>query len=457
MEVFKKTLLKVILYLITNTSNKNLVRIMKLGEFLSIKEIKSHSKAVRKAFEENNPAIELTRNTLSNLSKNCKEKAIENFFINSEIFGRRKQKKLAKKLGFGLPWFFVISPTARCNLNCFGCYSGSYKKDDLSFGEIDRILTEAKELGIYFITISGGEPFLREDLLDLFAKHNDMYFQVYTNGTLINKDLAKKLERLGNVAPAISIEGFEKETEDRRGKGSFNKVIKAMENLKEAGVLFGFSATQTKNNLKSISSNKFIDLMISKGCAFGWYFQYVPIGKKPNTSLMPTPKQRLELKERIKDIRKTKPIFIGDFWNDGLVVRGCLAGARPRGYFHINCQGNVEPCVFLQFYVDNIKNKKLIDVIRSPFFKAIQEEQPYCKNKNLCTPCALIDNPQILRKLVKEYSAKASYEGGEDTIENKKITSFLDKYSKEIHNLTDSLWEKELCLKHKNWKEKRFI
>jgi hypothetical protein len=179
----------------------------------------------------------------------------------------------------------------------------------------------------------------------------------------------------------------------------------------------------------------------------------VPIGKKPDVSLMATPEQRSKLRTRVLEVRNTKPIFIGDFWNDGPCVRGCIAGARPAGYFHINCNGGVEPCVFLQFSVDNIKNKKLIDVIQSPFFKAIQKEQPYCKNKNLLTPCALIDNPKVLRKLVKEHNAKPSYEGGESVINDPKITQFLDKYSKKYKKITDPIWKKDKKHKHIHWKD----
>jgi len=452
----KKRFLKTTFNLLTNLSDESIIKVLSLGEKIIVrKDITSQIKDLKILFKNKHPSLELVKKILKNSSKNCREKLIENFFINAVILNRQKQEKLRKKLGFGLPWFFVISPTARCNLDCIGCYAGSYVKEEgLSFEEIDRIFTEAKELGIYFITVSGGEPFIRKDLLDIFKKHNDMYFQVYTNSTLITKELAQKLSKLGNVAPGISIEGFEKETDSRRGKGTFKKIMQAMDNLKEAGVPFGFSITPTSLNYDIIASEKFMDMLIDKGCSFGWYFQYVPIGKKPDTSLMCAPQQRVKLGKWVDKIRNEKPIFIGDFWNDGPYVCGCIAGARPQGgYFHINCKGDVEPCVFLQFSVDNIKGKKLIDVIQSPFFKAIQYAQPYCKNKNLCTPCALIDNPWVLRHVVKTYGAKPSYNGGNDIIDDPKIKSFLDNYSKEMHEITKDAWEKEISLHHKHWKD----
>jgi MoaA/NifB/PqqE/SkfB family radical SAM enzyme len=91
---------------------------------------------------------------------------------------------------------------------------------------IHRVLREAQEMGVYFVTVSGGEPFIRPDLLDIFAAHGDQYFQVYTNGTLIDRKMAQTLSRLGNVLPAISVEGWEKETDARRGPGAFRKILK---------------------------------------------------------------------------------------------------------------------------------------------------------------------------------------------------------------------------------------
>jgi MoaA/NifB/PqqE/SkfB family radical SAM enzyme len=445
-----------ILNLATTLSTKNLIRAVQLAEktVITHPEMKRLAGILKDAIERETPTVTLTRNILSNLSPICSKKLIEVFFINAAIISRQKQKEILEKENIMLPWLLVISPTARCNLRCTGCYAGGYSwKDDLPFEEVDRIFTEAKELGINFITVSGGEPFIRPDLLELYEKHNDMYFLVYTNGTFIDERMAKKLSELGNVAPGISVEGFKKETDQRRGDGVYEKVLAAMDNLREAGVPFGFSATPTRLNAEIVMSDEFLDFYIDKGCLFGWYFQYIPIGRKPDVSLMATPEQRNRLRERLVEIRETKPIFIGDFWNDGPVVGGCIAGARPHGYFHINCHGDVEPCVFFQFSVDNIKGKKLIDVIQSDFFKAIQDSQPYNENKNLMAPCAIIDNPDVLRELVRKYNAKPSYPGVDSLINNKELMEFLDNYAKEFKKITDPIWENNLSKKHRCWKD----
>lgn len=454
-EAIKKKILKEIFWLMSELSLPNLIKMVSLGEVLTFrKTTQSAARAIKKALKENRSTAKLVLDAFSVLSRSCKEKLIENFFINAGIMADRLRKKVEKRLGFKLPWLLVISPTARCNLHCQGCYAGEYSKErELSLEEVDRILTEAKELGIYFITISGGEPFSWSPLFKILEKHNDIFFQIYTNGTLITDEVAKKLAKLGNVAPAISVEGFKKETDQRRGQGAFEKILRGMANLKKHGILFGFSATCTSKNSDLLGSDAFINFYIKQGCRFGWYFQYMPIGRKPDLSLMSTPEQRNKLRIRVSQIRNTKPIFIGDFWNDGPWVKGCLAGARPGGYFHINCRGDVEPCVFLQFSVDNIKGKRLVDVIQSPFFKALQKAQPYCSNKNLLTPCVIIDNPQVLREIITKHHAKPSYFGGEDLINDPEVAAFLDNYSQEYKEITDPIWEKELSCRFKCWKD----
>lgn len=457
MNFIKKYAITRMLRYASHQSDENIIRMIDIANkyFIKSEKVRWEAEKIRRIFVEHQPGAQLAKNTFSRISKQSLDCVIQNFFINAAVIGRQRQEQLRKELNIWLPWFFVISPTARCNLTCVGCYAGNYsKQEDLSFELVDRIFNEAKDLGIYFVTVSGGEPFMWPHLLDIMEKHHDMFFQIYTNGTLITKDVANRLGKLGNAAPAISIEGFEKETDARRGEGTFKRIMEAMDNLRNAGVPFGFSATPTKLNIETLMSDEFIDLMIEKGCSIGWFFQYVPIGRKPDVSLMATPEQRFRLRRRSIEIRNTKPIFIGDFWNDGPYVGGCICGARQAGYFHINCHGDVEPCVFLQFSVDNIKDKKLIDIIQSPFFKAFQEAQPYRENNNLLTPCALIDNPQVLRDIVTKFNAKPSYNSSMDVITNPEIISFLDNYTKEYRKLVDPIWENDLKFKYKTWKQR---
>jgi len=378
------------------------------------------------------------KNRLPELHKNVKHGAI-NFLTDALFYKAKAREEFERKSGFSPPLLLVISPTMRCNLRCKGCYAGMYSKsDDLPEEVMDRIITEAKEMGIYFMVISGGEPFYYKPLMDIFQKHNDVTFQMYTNGTLIDKEMAGKIVELGNVIPCISVEGYQKETDERRGEGVYSKVIQAMDNLKEAGALFGFSATVTRFNSDLLTSEEFVDFYTEdKGCFIGWYFQYMPIGTRPSLELMTTPEQRMQRLERINRIRREKQVLISDFWCDGPLVGGCMAGGH--NYLHINQNGDVEPCVFAHFAVDNIKDKTLAEALNSDFFRAIKERRPY--HPNLLRPCMIIDHPYVLRECVAQCGAHATHPEAEGILTE--LAPDLDEYGEEFGRLADKVWMEE--------------
>jgi MoaA/NifB/PqqE/SkfB family radical SAM enzyme len=375
------------------------------------------------------------KNRLPELHKNVRHGAI-NFLTDALFYKSRVREAFEEKNGFSPPLLMVISPTMRCNLRCVGCYAGMYsKKDDLPKEVLDRILTEAKEMGIYFIVISGGEPFSYQPLLDIFKKHHDVTFQVYTNGTLIDRKLAQEIAELGNVIPCISVEGYREETDARRGEGVYAKVLQAMDNLKEARALFGFSATVTRFNNDMLATDDFVDFyMEEKGCFIGWYFQYMPIGTRPSLELMTTPEQRIYRLERINKMRREKRALISDFWCDGPLVGGCLAGGR--NYLHINQNGDVEPCVFAHFAVDNIKDKPLVEALDSEFFRSIRERAPY--HPNLLRPCMIIDHPYVLRESVAQCGAHPTHPEAEGILTE--LAPDLDRYGEEYGRLADEVW-----------------
>lgn len=394
-------------------------------------------KRIRQMIKQKHPGILWARRLLKELTPSGRKKLFINLGIETLLSTQPRRNEYQAKHGIKPPWLIIISPSMRCNLRCIGCYAGQYTKaDDLPFELADRVLNEVKEMGVRGITVSGGEPFINPWLLDLFKKHSDCYFLVYTNGTLIDENLAKKIARLGNVAPSISVKGGQTETDFRRGEGTYHKVIQAMDNLRRARAMFGFSATMTSKNADVITRDKFIDNLIAKGCKFGWYFQYIPIGREPDISLMATPQRRNYLRQKVGYWRATRPIFVGDFWNDGPYVEGCMAGGTK--YLHINNRGDIEPCVFAQFSVDNIKNITIKEALQSDFFKALRKEQQ--KIDNWYAPCCIIDHPEILRQAVKVSGAHPTYEGGEVLLEDQKITRHLDAYAKEVAEMTKEPW-----------------
>ncbi len=385
----------------------------------------------------NNQVIrEYINHLLTHLHPNVKKRLGHNWFISYLLLGIPYREKLAQKIGVHIPHFLLVDPTSACNLSCAGCWAGKYsQKNSLPLERLDRLLEEAKDLGIYWIVLSGGEPLCYPHLFDLLAKHNDMAFMAYTNGTLINEKVADQIIEVGNFTPAISLEGWQEATDARRGAGTFNKVMRAMDLLRERGAVFGVSITITRHNVMEVTSDEFIDFLVAKGVTYGWTFHYIPIGRNPDVDLMVTPEQRAYLAERIPYIRTHKPIQIADFWNDGELTLGCIAGGRH--YFHINARGDCEPCAFAHFAVDNINEKSLLEVLQSPLFAAYQKRQPF--NQNHLCPCPIIDNPQALRDIVRESGARPTHEGAETVLEGT-IARFLDRRSAEWGKVADDIW-----------------
>lgn len=370
---------------------------------------------------------------------NVKKRFIENLFGHEMLLSGQKRKDSVAMYGRA-PLLMVISPTMRCNLKCHGCYSANYNKEDaINSATLDRIMYEAKDLGLYFVVVSGGEPFLRDDLLRMFEKHPEMLFMVYTNGTIIHKEkLAKDIARLGNCIPCISVEGFADETEKRRGKGTFERIVGAMDALREAGVMFGFSATPMRQNNELLVSDEFVEYYTNLGCFIGWYFSYMPVGREPDLDLMPTPDQRAFRMKRMHEIREKFPLVAADFWCDGAMCGGCLSSGRI--YFHINAQGGIEPCVFHQFSVDNVLEKSLKEALNSEYFRFLREKIDTIDNRY--TPCPIIDHPQILREAVSKHSPLPSQKGVEKTVTD--LSEGLDQYSEKLNKIMDPLWKESM-------------
>ncbi|MHB1420013.1 MAG: radical SAM protein [Bacillota bacterium] len=403
---------------------KNLLRIFDFAEKLSKEEV--HKEGIRSLRKRctTDPVLLRQVQRLGTNPKSLK-KFVSNWVVNAIIVGNPRRQALSEELGVHIPTAILIDPTSGCNLRCKGCWAGEYSKSDRLDPELlDRVITEAKQLGIYWILFSGGEPFLYPHLLDVVANHPDVGFLSFTNGTLIDDKVADRLAELGNLSPAISLEGFEKETDGRRGKGVFQTVSSTMEKLRERGVLFGASITVTRQNNEILFSDEFVNFLIDKGAMYVWSFHYIPIGRDPDLKMMLTADQRTWLVGRVREVRNNKPILIADFWNDGYVTQGCVAGGKV--YFHINAAGDVEPCAFAHFAVDNIKEKSLKEALKSPIFTAYQKRQPF--HNNHLAPCPIIDQPSALREIVKESGAYPTHMGAEDVLMGE-TAAFLDQHS----------------------------
>ncbi|MCI1982191.1 MAG: radical SAM protein [Oscillospiraceae bacterium] len=348
----------------------------------------------------------LITDVYDNIDGSVRRKLFENFIVNSAIIGSQRKNRLVEKYDCNLPWAILMDPTSACNLHCTGCWAAEYgNRLNLTFDQLDDVICQGKDLGTYMYIFSGGEPLVRkDDIIRLCEKHSDCEFLAFTNATLIDEAFADEMLRVKNFIPAISIEGYEEETDFRRGKGTYQKVIRAMKILKEKKLPFGASLCYTRKNAETIGSDEYIDFLIDQGCKFAWIFTYIPVGVDAVTDLIATADQRKYMYDQVRKFRGTKPIFMMDFWNDGEYVNGCIAGGR--NYLHINANGDIEPCAFIHYADSNIKDKTILDACRSPLFMEYRRNQPF--NHDMLRPCPLFDNPGRLAQMVKKSGAHST-------------------------------------------------
>ncbi|MBO4832370.1 MAG: radical SAM protein [Oscillospiraceae bacterium] len=354
--------------------------------------------------------------------------------------GTKTIRKNREKYGCNIPWLILFDPTMACNMHCIGCWSGTYgHKASLTYEEMDRIVTQGKDLGIHFYMLTGGEPLMRkDDLLTLCRKHSDCMFAAFTNSTLITDDFCQKVVELGNLTFLLSIEGTPETNDARRGDGHYEAVMRAMDLLKAHGIIFGTSVCYTRDNIEAVTSDEFLNLIASKGAHFGFYFHYMPVGSNAVPELLPTKEQRLAMIDRIRYIRSSEcdiPFYPMDFQNDGEFVGGCIAGGR--NYFHINSNGDAEPCVFIHFSDSNIREKSVLEILQSPLFKEYHKGQPF--NRNHLRPCPMLENPDLLREVIERTGAHQTNMESPETVEH--LCAKCDAYAEAWAPAAEEYWQ----------------
>ena len=404
--------LEQVLHYLEKDPETNIPKIMKLIDTVTPKDWYVKQRAgFRQAIEEKNNWYQLIMKVYE-LDPGVRQAFFRNFILNASLLGSARQDEVSRRENCNVPWAILLDPTSACNMHCTGCWAAEYgNRLNLTFEELDSIVTQGKELGTYMYIFTGGEPLVRKkDVIALCEKHSDCEFLSFTNGTLIDEDFCRQMLRVKNFVPAFSLEGFEEANDSRRGQGAYEKVQKAMKLLKAHKLPFGISACYTSANYADISSEAFFDSLVEAGALFVWFFHYMPVGSGAAPQLLPTPEQRTEVYNRIRAFRKTKPIFSMDFQNDAEYVGGCIAGGRR--YLHINARGDVEPCVFIHYSNVNIRNCTLLEALKSPIFMAYHDGQPF--NGNMLRPCPMLENPEKLRAMVHATGAVSTdYESPE--------------------------------------------
>ena len=328
---------------------RNLLKIMDWADRFDNGDFAVQRKVIRQAIEDpSHPYHQYILHIVQDVDPEVMKTVAVNLFINASMIGWRKQEVCRAQYQCNIPWAILLDPTSACNLHCTGCWAAEYgNRLNLTFDEMLRVK---------------------------------------------------------NFVPAISLEGAEASTDSRRGKGTYQKVVRAMELLRRKKLLYGISSCYTSVNWDAITSDAYYDDLIAKGAYFIWYFHYMPVGNDAVPELLPSPWQREAVYRRIRRLRAEKPLFAMDFQNDAEYMGGCIAGGKR--YLHINANGDVDPCVFVHYSNANIRSCTLLEALQSPIFMAYYHNMPF--NENMLQPCPMLENPERLRKMVLDSEAHST-------------------------------------------------
>lgn len=324
-------------------------------------------------------------NIVSGILKATLHNPKESFFMAKYAVQSRRASKLrqaAQKKGQHIPPFLIASITTQCNLHCKGCYARANNSchDQEPAGNARKLLgaeqwgsifQQAADLGIGFILLAGGEPFVRRDVLKIAGEYASILFPVFTNGTMFDEGYLELLDQKRNLIPIVSIEGNRETTDARRGAGVYARLHSAMRELHNRGLLFGASVTVTKENLKEALSDAFINELSANGCKAIIYVEYVPVDHQ-TAELALDDDARTLMAQRLEAVRTSRSelvivSFPGDEKNSG----GCLAAGR--GFFHINAFGGAEPCPFSPYSDRSVSETSLREALQSPLFQKLQQ------------------------------------------------------------------------------------
>lgn len=305
--------------------------------------------------------------------------------------------------GKNIPPFLIASITSSCNLHCAGCYSrqnhscsDSEPINQLSAEDWAKIFSEARELGISFILLAGGEPLLRNDVIEAAGNFPDILFPVFTNGTMFNDRYIELFDKKRNLLPVLSIEGRLEKTDERRGEGVYERVKKAMDRIRKNQLIYGASITVTTENLHEVTGVEFLRELSDGGCKAVIFVEYVPVTEE-SKGLALGDSEREYLSGRLSEIREeySDMVFIS-FPGDEKAYGGCLAAGR--GFFHINSHGGAEPCPFSPYSDVNVKDLTLHGALSSPLFTGLREQN--ILNVGHSGGCVLFEQKEKVKALL---------------------------------------------------------
>lgn len=339
------------------------------------------------------------------LIKETDKRLLTRFLMN---FGWRGMKsmllfKRRLKRGEFFPPFLYISVINSCNLRCQGCWVDvAAKQEKISNERLDRLIGDASKAGNAFFGILGGEPFMHKGLLDVLEKHPRCYFQIFTNGQLITRQIAARMRRMGNITPLVSVEGNEIISDQRRGrKDVYQRTMEGLQHCLDEKLITGVCTSLCQTNIDDLLREEWVDRLIEMGVLYTWFHTYRPVGPEPNEQLSLTPEQQVRIRKFVVEMRAAKPIAIIDAYYDGEGQALCPAATGIS--HHISPWGSIEPCPIIQFGCETIDDSRGIHetMTQSAFLQDFRKTAA-----GATRGCIVLERPDLLEQLISRHGAQ---------------------------------------------------
>jgi len=373
-------------------------------------------------------------------------RVLRKFVWNFGVKGMRSVQTFKKRIKKGeyFPPFLFISIISGCQLRCQGCWvdvASESKKIELE--DLDRIVTDAKRRGNSYFGILGGEPFLHPRLFDLLARHPDCYFQIFTNGHLIDDARAAELRRLGNASPLISVEGTQIVSDARRGgKNVLDKTLAGIEVCRRNRLITGVATSVCGTNLDDLVNEAWLRRLIEMGVHYAWFHTYRVVGPNPSSDLALSPEQVLRVRRFIVQMRARLPIAIVDaYWDDeGQALCPMATGVSH----HISPYGDVEPCPIIQFAKESIHDRPSLyeTMTKSGFLRDFRETAA-----KTTRGCIVLERPDLVRELVERHGARDTTQRQTAFVELEKLTGRGSQHNPG-NEIPEEHWAYRIAKKH---------
>ncbi len=288
------------------------------------------------------------------------------------VLSARRRSRWEKQ-GVQVPPMLIYSVTSACNLDCAGCYAKllhAPKHGEFDAEKFADVIQQADDIGVSYILVAGGEPFMRPELLDVTGKHPNIIFTPFTNGLLVTDDHIRRLKKQRHVLPIVSFEGYELETDARRGQGVYDNGLDLVSRFHRANIYYGVSLTITRGNFETVTSQAFIKRLATQGCKIFFFINYIPAAAGTEEKVL-TAAQVKQLNQTIENYRSHFQALFLAFPGSEIDFGGCLAAGR--GFVHINAEGDVEACPFSPYSDSSLRDMSLIEALRSPLLRTIRE------------------------------------------------------------------------------------